>query len=129
MLRVGETPTRNAGRYTDPVMNVMGVADGGRDRLMRAALAPPDRALEAWRHWQHAGGHPQTDLIAQRWLPLIGWNLRQTALDVANRTLFREASRGVWASNVRIMEAARPALDALNAHGVRTLLLKGAARP
>lgn len=108
-------------------VDVLGVPDAARDALIAAALDPPDRAREAWHRWERAGIDATTDPVAQRWLPLIGWNLQHTELDSAARTLFQNARRDMWVSNVRLLEAARPALDALNANGIRTIALKGAA--
>jgi hypothetical protein len=97
------------------------------EALAHAAMRPPGEALEAWRRWRTSGLDPRRDPVALRWLPLIGWNLQHTNLDSASRALFREALQGMWASNVRLLDAAAPVLDALAAAGVRVMLLKGAA--
>ena len=93
---------------------------------MSAALDPPDRALEAWRRWERSGADARTDPVARRWLPLIGHNLRDAPVDPPVRALFVEARRNAWASNLRLLDAARPALESLAAAGIRTMLLKGA---
>jgi hypothetical protein len=97
------------------------------EALAHAAMRPPGEALEAWRRWRTSGLDPRRDPVALRWLPLIGWNLQHTNLDAASRALFRDALQGMWASNVRLLDAAAPVLDALAAAGVRVMLLKGAA--
>lgn len=93
---------------------------------MTAALDVQDRALDAWQRWERSGVDARADPVAHRWLPLIGWNLRHAPLDHATEAIFRDARRGIWASNVRIVGAARPAVEALHAAGIRTILLKGA---
>ena len=107
--------------------SILGLPDEGRDALMAAALDPPDRALGAWRRWVQSDKGATTDPIARRWLPLIGHNLRDAHVDPEMRSRFASARRETWAANVRLLEAARPALDALAAAGIRAMLLKGAA--
>jgi hypothetical protein len=106
--------------------SILGLPDEGRDTLMSAALDPPDAALESWRRWERSGADPRTDPIARRWLPLIGRNLRDAPVDPPARALLVEARRETWASNLRLLDAARPALESLAAAGIRTMLLKGA---
>lgn len=108
-------------------VNILGRADDGRDALMAAALDAPVAALAAWHRWEQLAGDRQRDPVAERWLPLIGWNLRDAALPAGTHARFRDARYGAWASNTRLMSAARPALDALTAEGIRFVLLKGAA--
>jgi hypothetical protein len=108
------------------MFSILGLPDEGRDTLMSAALDPPDRALASWRRWERSGADPRTDPVAQRWLPLIGHNLRDSPVEPELRALFVEARRNAWASNLRLLDAARPALDSLAAAGIRTMLLKGA---
>lgn len=108
-------------------MHILGHADAGRDALIRAALAPPAEARTAWDAWTRSGADPHRDPVAERWMPLIGWNLRHTEVDEATRTRWREARQGVWVWNVRAIEAARLALAALVADGIPIILLKGAA--
>jgi hypothetical protein len=116
-------------RQVTLVRSVLGEADEGRDALMAAALDVQESALEAWERWAHSfpAGHRDADPVLQRWLPLIAWNLRNAAVDAETRLVFRQSQRGMWASNIRIFEVARPALDALAAAGVRFILLKGVA--
>ncbi len=108
------------------MFSILGLPDEGRDALMSAALDPPDVALEAWRRWERSGADARTDPVARRWLPLIGHNLRDAPVDPHVRALFVEARRTAWASNLRLLDAARPALESLAAAGIRTMLLKGA---
>ncbi len=108
------------------MFSILGLPDEGRDALMSAALDPPDVALTSWRRWERSGADPRTDPVARRWLPLIGHNLRDAPMEPAVRALFVEARRDAWASNLRLLDAARPALESLAAAGIRTMLLKGA---
>jgi Uncharacterised nucleotidyltransferase len=108
------------------MFSILGLPDEGRDALMSAALDPPDGALESWRRWERSGADARTDPVARRWLPLIGHNLRDAPVDTRERALFVEARRHAWASNLRLLDAAHPALESLAAAGIRTMLLKGA---
>ena len=107
--------------------NVLGLPDEGRDALMDAALAEPPRAQAAWRRWLASGGEPSRDPIAVRWLPLIAWNLRDTAIDASTRRLFGDALTRASAINYSVLGVAARALGTLRAAGVRVMLLKGAA--
>ena len=109
-----------------PMSSILGLPDERRDALMSAALDAPDAALESWRRWGRSGASAKTDPVARRWLPLVGHNLRAAPLDPPERVLFAEARREAWASNLRLLDAARPALESLAAAGIRTMLLKGA---
>src|SRR5688572_13106747 len=93
---------------------------------MSAALDPPDAALQSWRRWERSVGDARTDPVARRWLPLIGYNLREQPVEPSVRALFVDARRDTWASNLRLLDAARPVLESLAAAGIRTMLLKGA---
>lgn len=93
---------------------------------MSAALGPPREALDAWLQWRAAAADPWDDPVAIRWLPLIGWNLKDIAID-RERAAFQDAWRRIWSSNRRLLAAASPALEALTAAGIRVLVLKGAA--
>lgn len=106
--------------------SILGPPDEGRDTLMSAGLDPSGAALESWRRWERSGADARTDPVARRWLPLIGRNLRDAPVDPPVRAMFAEARRHAWASNLRLLDAARPALELLTAAGIRTMLLKGA---
>jgi hypothetical protein len=108
-------------------VSILGLPDEGRNALMTAALGEADAALEAWRRWEASGAGERDDPIAQRWLPLIGWNLRDAPLDAATHARVRDARRAVWASSARTVAVARPALAALAAAGIPMILLKGSA--
>ena len=57
-------------------------------------------------------------MLLPRWLPLIGWNLKDIAID-RERAAFQDAWRRIWSSNRRLMAAAAPALESLTAAGIR----------
>jgi hypothetical protein len=106
---------------------VLGIADEGRDALMRAALARPDAALREWHRWESSGQQSwATDPIASRWLPLIARNLEDAPLSDRTRQALREKQREAWAANIRRLTAAFPVLDGFAAEGIPVMLLKGA---
>jgi hypothetical protein len=103
----------------------MGPPDWIRDRLILSALAPTPTALAAWHPLVEAG-LPDTPVV-ERWLPLIGWHLRQTELPLPIRQRLAAAHREAWVSNTRLWLAAAPPLASFDAAGIDWMLMKGAA--
>ena len=122
----GAYTARSVHRDDDRTARILGAADAGRDALMSAALRPPREALDAWLQWRTSAVDPWDDPVALRWLPLVGWNLKDIAID-RERAAFQDAWRRIWASNRRVLAAAAPALEALVAADVRVVVIKGAA--
>lgn len=108
-------------------MAILGHIDEGRDALIEAALGRLPSALDAWRRWDVSVTDSLSDPVALRWLPLAGWNLRDAGIDACAHDAFMRVRHGIWASNVRLIAATAPAIDALEAAGLRLILLKGAA--
>jgi hypothetical protein len=104
---------------------LLGTPDWARDHLMVAALAPAAAATSAWRALQERGV-PDTPVV-ERWLPLIGWHLRDAPCRPDVRQRLATAHRQAWVSNTRTWLAATPVLERLDAAGIDWLLLKGTA--
>ncbi len=105
---------------------LLGEPDETRDRFIVAALGEPGAAWEAWRALVSRGAHLRHDPITRRWLALVGLNLRgrgeDSALDVCDR-----ASRENWAHALHLVTIAGPVCAGLREHGIRCVVLKGAA--
>jgi hypothetical protein len=104
---------------------LLGTPDWARDHLIVAALAPAAAATTAWRALVERG-LPDTPVV-QRWLPLIGWHLRDAPCAPDVRQRLAAAHRQAWVSNTRTWLAAAPVLERLDAAGIDWLLLKGTA--
>ena len=97
--------------------------------LLKAALLPPALALNHWQAWQQTSESATRDLFngldsdAQRLLPLIYRNLETTGdpLLPALRLLYLRT----WQTNHVLLQTLYPALEALQASGIETMLLKG----
>lgn len=93
--------------------------------LLRAALIPDERAVQAWDRWNASlrPGEP----APRRLLPLVAWNLRRVAprargLEDAEREL-----ETTWARNQDLRARLAPVLADLEGAGVPVVVLKGAA--
>src|SRR5262249_32731981 len=117
---------RQAESPAHPPSHILGTPDAGRDALMYAALGPPRPALDAWLKFQTSTVDPWTDPVAVRWLPLVGWNLKDIA-HARERVAFQDAWRKIWSSNRRVFASAAPVLEMLIAANIRVIVLKGAA--
>ena len=96
--------------------------------LLRAALLPRDEAAEAWRVWR--GGQAdleQVDLGSKRLFPLVYRNLRGAPLAESLPADFRGQYRKTWYSNQAVFGRVAELLEKLQAEGLATLVLKGAA--
>lgn len=98
-----------------------------RHLLRRAALAEPTLGLAAWQAWRSRVDAPQLDPAAQRWFPLVWWNLRHTALTDAERRWLSQSYQDAWLRNQHHLSVVGATVDALERAGITTVLLKGAA--
>lgn len=108
-------------------MDILGLPDAGRDALIQAALGPPASAPDAWRRWASGRRDPFDDPIALRWLPLVDRNLPEDGVDAPTRRRLRDIRQSLWAANMRTIEGATSAIQALADADVPVVLLKGAA--
>jgi len=90
--------------------------------LLRACVLPPEQALDAWRQWRE-GHQGALDDASARLLPLAQHRLGAAAQDAARL----DAYRATWIANTGLLSRLASALLALQAAGLRTLVLKGAA--
>lgn len=97
--------------------------------LLKAALLPPALALNHWQTLQRRAEYTTRDPFngldtdSQRLLPLIFRNLEAT--DDPLLPQLRVLYLRTWQTNHRLLHTLYPALDALQANGIETMLLKG----
>ena len=98
-----------------------------QEELLRAALAPPDEALAAWRRWRATGDFDTVDAGGYRLLPLIYRRLSAVAPDEPDVRVMKNVYRRAWYANQLLFKHAGDLIERLHDAGVRTLVLKGAA--
>src|SRR4051794_31525822 len=97
-------------------------------RLLRAALLNDSRGADAWRDFraEHGGiDHMTGDAFAL--LPQLFCNLREVAPDDPALGLMGGVYRRTWYANQTLLHAAEQAVSALQATGVRPMLVGGGA--
>ncbi len=107
--------------------NTLARGDDARRLLRAAALARPDRALDAWRAWRPLCHVWPPEPASQWWLPLVWWKLRDMPIDAADMRRLRQAYHDVWIRNQHNLALAAAMVEAFERAGIETLLLKGAA--
>lgn len=104
--------------------------------LLKAALFPPETALEAWKKWLDSTGYNQLDLKDENFLahffdplapavweltPLIHTNLERFNDPIASR--LKGYKRRVWVQNQQIMYSIQSILTILDSLGIEHILL------
>lgn len=95
--------------------------------LLKAALAPGDAAIAAFRAWRARFDLDAIGYGARRLLPLAHANLRAAGCEDPLMGRIRGIRRFDWAHNQMLLLGAAHALSALKAAGIDTIVLKGAA--
>lgn len=102
---------------------------GGRHLLLRAAILPDiEQAGEAFRAWQAAYDFNDVTFAEQRLLVAISSRLPSTVLSGPARARLKGIERMLWTHSTVALQAARPALQALDDAGIPMMVFKGAAR-
>lgn len=96
-------------------------------RLLRAALLDGDAAVDAYRAWHAEVDVDALDGGSQRMLPLLAANLARIGYSDDFTPQLHGHRRQALAMNAHRIGAVRPALRVLEAAGVETMVLKGAA--
>ena len=99
----------------------------GQELLLRAALMPDLRALEAWEAWkaEHDLIESELDHGSFRLLPLVYRNLLAQGADEPLMPRLKGIYRYWWCSNQRLFHRAAGIIGALEQAGIPTLVLKG----
>jgi putative nucleotidyltransferase-like protein len=101
----------------------------GQELLLRAALTPGPKALEAWEAWKadHDLIESQLDHGSFRLLPLVYKNLVAMGADEPLMPRLKGIYRYWWCTNQRLFHRAAIIINTLEQAGIRTLVLKGAS--
>ncbi len=94
--------------------------------LLKAALWPGERGLDAWRRWRLDA--PDIDVLdhgSYRLLPLVYSNLGPLLDEDPDVGRLKGVYRRSWAANQIVLRKGRAAIDAIQAAGVEVLALKG----
>lgn len=109
----------------------MSVRDQRVDRcqelLLKAALLPPERALEAWEELMETCNPDRLDPGAQRLLPQLFANLRAAGAEEQVLGGLRPAYRKTWVKNRVLLRVLAHLLGVFRGADIETLVLKGAA--
>lgn len=95
--------------------------------VLHAALDRPSRAFEAWERWRAAIEFDDIDHGSGRLLPLVYRNLGPDRFDAEVAGRLKGMYRLAWTRNQVLFSRAAPAIAALEAAGIATLVLKGAS--
>jgi len=98
-----------------------------QELLLRAALIPDERALEAWRQVRSQIDIDELDGATQALLPALRKNLLALGVQDELLGLFKGVHRYGWARTQMLLAPMIPIVQALERAAIPTLLLKGAA--
>jgi len=95
--------------------------------LLRAALLPPTDAVDAWRTWLAQNDIDLTPQLALDLFPAIYRNVGALIDEDHARGILQGAYRRAWLRNQLQMSRVATVIARLNASGIDTIVLKGAA--
>ena len=98
-----------------------------QELLLAAATGGADSAPDAFRSWR-AGRNLEDafDRGTYRLLPLLDSNMQRIGLKDPLMARLKGVYRKEWCTTHELFHAFKPMLAALEGHGIRTLLVKGA---
>jgi len=112
-------------------MNVCRASNFATDQqelLLRAAVSKGQEAFDAWHEWNHTVCiEKDLDHGSFRLLPLLYVNLKQMGLNDPLMGKLKGAYRQSWSKNQTLFHYMAKVIDNLQSHGIKTMLLKGAA--
>ena len=96
--------------------------------LLKAALLKGEEAKDAWRNWRaHVDFEGELDWTSYRLLPLLYQNLKRLRVDDPLMGRIKGVYRRAWYRNQNLFRSGAAVIRALQAAGIETLILKGAA--
>ncbi len=98
-----------------------------QELLLQAALLDGSKAIQAWEKWNAVIDLDDVDYGSHRLLPLLYRNLTKHGVDHITIDRLKGVHRLTWYKNTVLLKIMEPLVRALNGHGIRTIILKGAA--
>jgi hypothetical protein len=109
----------------DPSAN--DIIDGPERLLIEAIAGREARAVDALKEWRASVTLDEASYVTHRILPMLADLIQREGVDDPDLGRMRGVSRRYWVNNVLKFRLLFTALDALEAAGIRTMLIKGAA--
>ena len=100
---------------------------GSQELLLRAALRRGETSLRSWEEWKASVEVEHLDAGSIRLLPLLYHSLKSQGVEDPLLPRFKGIHRQSWYKNQLLLRSVTPVLQSLQAAGVETMLLKGAA--
>lgn len=98
-----------------------------QELLLRATMWRGADAVASWEAWQAQVNLDAIDSGSKRLFPQLYFNLRALGIKHPWMVKFKEVYRTAWLENQKHFDRAAPVLRAMNAAGIPTIALKGAA--
>lgn len=95
--------------------------------VLHAALDEPPAAAAAWERWRATVEFDEVDYGSMRLMPLVYRHLGADAFDPEVAGRLKGLYRRAWSQNQLLFRRAAEAVAALEAHGIETLVTKGAS--
>jgi hypothetical protein len=101
---------------------------GPHRQLLRATLHPdPATARAAWQEWRRAQDFDRIDYASMRLVPLLLARIKELGIVDDDAGRYRGIHRRAWVHSQQVLHRLRSVIEGLEAAGIPTLVLKGAA--
>jgi hypothetical protein len=97
--------------------------DATQELLLKAALMPPEAAVDCWQRWQGRTDIEKLDYASFRLLPLLYKNLQSAGVEAAALARYRSVYRHFWYKNKLYLHRLGGFLERYNHSGASPLLL------
>jgi len=98
-----------------------------QEKLLLAALAKGERAVQAWKEWAERIDIKHLDSGSYRLLPLLAENLKAVGVDDPRMALYQGVTRHFWYRNRILFRCAGVVLGEFKRRSIPALVLKGGA--
>ncbi len=103
------------------------IPDANQRLLIRACVAPPEEALEAWGAWNKVASLDVVDEALYRLLPVLYRNLQRAGYDGPEMPTLKGVHRRSWYCNQKTFHAMEGVIGLFDERSIPSLLVKGAA--